>query len=440
MGQLFSSEEELSQMKDAVGSLLFKAMFEGGAVPHLSVVHPLLLANPSESSDSRARLQEQLQQLQSNIGNRAPTYLRDLIGRLSTFSEEPRVAGLVGLVVTMVMDMAYSSTKQSSGVKEKSAGSSSSQRVWELQEVMEEYLKRSRINLNDKSKLIQDFVRLEAQISFTLTQLKKCLLGGDCDSRSLRHWASGAAFHTQMLLHLAVLEGQTEPLSARAALEQYNEDLTQIIPAYRRFKSNTLCVMKCRGGLLASDEPSSEMPEEGSMTGLTVTDREIGKSVTISLSAMETETERRRGVSGPDDTSAAGFTSINLDLISTDQYAQAYLDCLFSDKGPVAELEDYFLKARNNLRTLRTEPRCQNKTDVRNGIKQCHDTQLKDQAEGMSEERREGGGRDGKETKKEVRGRQEELGELRDERLKLSIVETQPDESLGHSLHSTTST
>lgn len=68
-----------------------------------------------------------LTQLQGDIGNRAPTYLRDLIGRLSTFSDEPRLAGLVGLVVTMVMDMAYSSSKQSSGVKGKSAGSSSCQ-------------------------------------------------------------------------------------------------------------------------------------------------------------------------------------------------------------------------------------------------------------------------------------------------------------------------
>lgn len=57
------------------------------------------------------------------------------------------------------------------------------QRVVELQEVMEEYLKRFRINLSDKSKLIQDLVRLEAQLSLTLTQLKTCLLGGDCDSR-----------------------------------------------------------------------------------------------------------------------------------------------------------------------------------------------------------------------------------------------------------------
>lgn len=51
--------------------------------------------------------------------------------------------------------------------------------------------------------------------------------------RSLRQWASGAAFHAQMLVHLAGLEGHAEPLAARAALDQYKEDLAQIIPAYR---------------------------------------------------------------------------------------------------------------------------------------------------------------------------------------------------------------
>ena len=68
-----------------------------------------------------------LTQLQGDIEKKAPSYLKDLISRLSSFSDEPRLAGLLGLVVTMVMDMAYTSSKQSSGVKGKSAGSSSSQ-------------------------------------------------------------------------------------------------------------------------------------------------------------------------------------------------------------------------------------------------------------------------------------------------------------------------
>ncbi|XP_045926839.1 uncharacterized protein LOC123984158 isoform X2 [Micropterus dolomieu] len=442
MGQLLSSEEEIAQVKDAIGSLLYDAMLEGGAIPDLGVVHPLLLANNDEGSDSPASLQEQLQQLKGDIENRAPTYLRDLIGRLSSFSDEPRLAGLVGLVVTMVMDMAYTSSKQSSGVKGKSAGSSSCQRVSELQEVMEEYLKRCRINLSDKSRLIQDSIRLEAQLSLILTQLKACLLGGDCDSRSLRHWASGAAFDTQVLGHLAGLEGQAEPLAARAALEQYKEDLAQIIPAYRRYKTSTVCVGKCRGGLLASCDTSSEVPEEGSMTGLTVTDRETGKSVTIPLSAMEIETGRRRTVSGPDTTCAPVSSDINLDLITSDQYAEAYLDHLFSDKGPVAELKNYFVKASDSLRTLRSEPGCTNKTGLRSGTEQSDGMHLEDRAEGVNGKQIMDRGKGDKQGKTERRGRREEVeeSEQREESLKLSIVETQPDESLDHSLHSATST
>ncbi|XP_026164294.1 uncharacterized protein LOC113131366 isoform X2 [Mastacembelus armatus] len=439
MGQLLSSEEELSQMKDAIGSLLYNTMLEGGAVPDLSVVHPLLLANHNESFESRASLQEQLQQLQRDIRTRAPTYLRDLIGRLTAFSDEPRLASLVGLVITIVVDMAY--TKQSSGVKGKSAGSSSCQRVWELQEVMEEYLKRCRINLSQKDRLIQDCVRLEAQLSLILTQLKISLLGGDCDSRSLRHWASGAAFHTQMLIYLAVLDGQVEPLAARAALEQYKEDLTQIIPAYRHYKSNTVHVVKCRGGGLKSHDPSHEVPEEGAMTGLTVTDRETGKSVTIPRPTLEAKTGRRwrEEASGSDDASSTESTSINLELITSDQYAQAYMDHLFSDKGPVAELENCFKEASDKMRTLTTEPWCTNKTQMRTEIEQNDTMDLNDQAEGTVGEQRADRGIGAKQTEK--RGREEETEECgpRDESLKLSIVETQSDESGNHSLHNATS-
>lgn len=58
----------------------------------------------------------------------------------------------------------------------------------------------------------------------------------------------------------------------------------------RRFKSNTVCVVKCRGGLLATCDPAAEVPDEGSMTGLTVSDRETGKCVTIPKSTIEAET------------------------------------------------------------------------------------------------------------------------------------------------------
>lgn len=63
MGQVFSTGEELSHVKETIGSLLYDAMLEGGAVPDLGVVHPLLLTNRNEGPDSRDRLQDQLQQV-----------------------------------------------------------------------------------------------------------------------------------------------------------------------------------------------------------------------------------------------------------------------------------------------------------------------------------------------------------------------------------------
>lgn len=77
------------------------------------------------------------------------------------------------------------------------------QRIWELQEVMEEHLKRCRINLTDKNRLIQDFLRLEAQFSLILTQLKTCLLGGDCSSR-YRCTGGGASHYSNTEYSFAV--------------------------------------------------------------------------------------------------------------------------------------------------------------------------------------------------------------------------------------------
>ncbi|XP_051936319.1 uncharacterized protein LOC127610342 isoform X2 [Hippocampus zosterae] len=339
MGQLLSSEEELSGVKCAIGNLLYRTMLEGGAVPNLSVVHPLLLAN----EEPGAHLQAQMLQLQGEIRSRAPTYLKDLIGRLSSFSDEPRLAGLLGLAVTM--------------------------RVRELQEVMEEYLKRCRINLADKTRLLQDSLRMEAQLSITLTKLKISLVDGNCDSQSLRFWASGAAFHTQMLIHLAVLEGRDEPLSARAVLEQYKEDLAQMVPAYRCYKRNTVCVVKCRGGQPAL---SCELQDEGSMTGLMVSDRETGKSVPVALAALEAE--------------IASLSSLNLETITSDQYAQAYVERLFSGEGPVEELKNYFAQASEKLRVLRTgPPGCLTGTDKETGRCEGHTVKIQDETDEMNQ-------------------------------------------------------
>lgn len=120
------------------------------------------------------------------------------------------------------------------------------------------------------------------------------------------------------------------------------------------------------------------------------------------------------------------FTSVNLDLITSDQYTQAYLERLFSDKGPVAELENYFTTANDNLSTLKTKSGLK-KTEATHGTQQSDAVGLKDHAQGMKQEQRENKGEEGKEAR-EKRGEIEEE-EQKEENLKLSIVETQSGES-----------
>lgn len=93
------------------------------------------------------------------------------------------------------------------------------------------------------------------------------------------------------------------------------------------------------------------------------------------------------------------------DLITSDQYAEAYLHRLFSANGPVAELQNYFIKAGDNSRTPpRTALGSEEETGLRRGKK-----------------RMEGGG-----------GGEAAARQSGGDSLKLSIVETQPLDSLHH--------
>lgn len=100
-------------------------------------------------------------------------------------------------------------------------------------------------------------------------------------------------------------------------------------------------------------------------------------------------------------------SSINLDLITSDQYAEAYLDYFFSDKGPVKKLEHYFIEVNDRQREHKVPLGCK--------IKTGKVTERGNDAEETTEERRP--------------SKNMEDSNQKDENLKLSIVETEPHES-----------
>lgn len=111
-----------------------------------------------------------------------------------------------------------------------------------------------------------------------------------------------------------------------------------------------------------------------------------------------------RRVSG--ETSANVTSSINLDLITSDQYSQAYLDYFFSDKGPITKLENYFMEANDRQRKAKMPLGCKLKSEM-----------------GKQRYINDGETTEGKRPSGNM-----ERGNQRDENLKLSIVETQPHE------------
>lgn len=111
-----------------------------------------------------------------------------------------------------------------------------------------------------------------------------------------------------------------------------------------------------------------------------------------------------RRISG--ETSASVTSSINLDLITSDQYSQAYLDYFFSDKGPITKLEDYFMEANDRQRKQNMQLGCKIKSET-----------------GKQRYINDGETTEGKRPLGNM-----ERGNQKDENLKLSIVETQPHE------------
>lgn len=99
------------------------------------------------------------------------------------------------------------------------------------------------------------------------------------------------------------------------------------------------------------------------------------------------------------------------------------MDHFFSENGPVAELENYFINARERLAIHRTDLKSKNKTGVRKYEENSGDGHVLDNVQGISDQ-------DGAKIK--TKGEEaKKIGE-QDVRLKLSIVETEPEESLSH--------
>lgn len=187
------SAEQKEEFGRAVGAHIYEAMLQGGALPDVGIERHLLEGaglRPGTAAAARDRFRE----LRKHVDGRGPAYLKELMAKMAAFTDEPRVTGLLTLLVSMAIETAYASSR-----RPLPQGAGSEERLAELRDLTEEYLKRQRMHLEDERKLREDTERLEAQVSYLLTQIKNAMLSdGPASSRTLKHWVNGAAFHVQV--------------------------------------------------------------------------------------------------------------------------------------------------------------------------------------------------------------------------------------------------
>ncbi|XP_064173365.1 uncharacterized protein LOC135244758 [Anguilla rostrata] len=316
---LVPSSEEKEEFRKAVGAHIYEAMLQSGSLPDVGIERHLL-DSPGLRPGPAAR--DCFRELRKHVDVRGPAYLKELMGKLAAFTEEPRLTGLLTLLVSMAIETAYASRR--GGPPQ---GAVPEERLAQLRDLTEEYLKRHGMHLDDERKLREDTERLEGQVSLLLTQIKNAALaGGLVNSRTLKHWVNGAAFHVQMLIHLARL-GQQSDGPARAAIAAYREDLRELLLAYRKYKSATVRVCK-RSELRLAEEDGGP---EHSLAGYSVHDREVGGATDVSL---------------PEDTPPA---CQHLDVAFC---AEAYLDHLFANYPQITDAEAYFSHTLSSLPAL----------------------------------------------------------------------------------------
>ena len=182
--------------------------------------------------------------LQNEAQHLIPDYVEKFGAALAGFAVIPHAVGVGALVISMIIQLAI---KGSSTGKEGPANIPrrvfAEEKALEVRDLMDEYVKRYKMNLRDDRLLLDDTRRLEESLSLQLTRLKNSMLQeGHMNSRSLKHWANGAAFHTLMLIHMVRLQKRdrrnfySAKSKASTAINIYNADVLDLVQKYREYK------------------------------------------------------------------------------------------------------------------------------------------------------------------------------------------------------------
>ncbi|XP_004084352.1 uncharacterized protein LOC101174798 [Oryzias latipes] len=144
--------------------------------------------------------------------------------------------GPVALCISMLLEIiGVSLGKNAMGTAQMLRRVFAEEKASEVRDLMDDYLKRLQITLRNPRLQLDDTRRLEAELSTQLTRLQNSMVfDGHMSTRFLKQWVNGAAFHTQMLIHEARLEGSAG-VKATLAAAVYHQQMNFLLEKYKAY-------------------------------------------------------------------------------------------------------------------------------------------------------------------------------------------------------------
>ncbi|KAJ8400435.1 hypothetical protein AAFF_G00395590 [Aldrovandia affinis] len=317
MGSSYSAEEAAQLSYDEAINF-YKKNVQTGGFPDVGIDESLLVYS---GLNSNAVLRDYSRELEQHLVINTGTYVRALATAIGSFTAVPNAVGLGALLISMVINLALLPSKETA---ESSAGLLrrvfAEEKSSEVRDLMAEYVKRYEMFLRNERRLIEETRRLEQQLSLQLTRLgNSMLLDGHMSSRALKQWVNGAAFHAQMVIHVARLE-RGDSAQPRAAIRRYQTELTKLLSRYKEYKASTHRV----GLAMEMYCPKLNRRRRYSEYYCGMCDYELGKKAEVLFNKH----------------------SCNNDVVSP------YLDHMFSVFGQITGMVNYFSDLDINLEKL----------------------------------------------------------------------------------------
>ncbi|XP_074477116.1 uncharacterized protein LOC141759087 isoform X2 [Sebastes fasciatus] len=236
MGQKLSPEERLVELDKFSDALFNSSQWNG-----FGIDRSLLSYSGLNSSAVLDGYRDQV--LYSGEFSDVATTVEKLGSALGGLTLVPNAVGLGALVISMILETIGNALgKRTMGTAEMLQRVFAQEKANEVRDLMEEYLKRLRINLGRPQLQLAETRQIETDLSAQLTRLKNSMLRDEhMNTWFLKQWVNGAAFHTQMLIHQARLEGAAGSRAMQAA-GLYQQQLNLILEKYKSYLQTVIYV------------------------------------------------------------------------------------------------------------------------------------------------------------------------------------------------------